>query len=365
MMTTTQGPLDTIPKANYPPLLTKANYMSTKQLINEVLSEDREYVTWKLNQLRTGGNDAPGAKLLQTVAHHNNRQFHKKNAKVMKKRYPNQISGVPPNLTFVQDLYEKEMKKESEDIDKSLREMHQPSIPADEQFKLLVTNLDEDQTNRFEVFHRTALSKTQVKKLATTVVNQSINENIRVFLQAIGKIFAGEIIEKAMEIKEKWLLSLMHREFDRKEETAMRLKKLLKKLTKMVDKNGIVGDDEPGNGMELTAHDLNNEYPSSVDEEEEDIYLDDEPDAMKKIQDVNSLLRSQENTAEIRLRLISHYNELVRQFNELDVSVEKYNSSPLLPEHIREAWRLHRLQSETIPPASWRTQGSGNGQMFR
>ncbi|KAL3233445.1 Transcription initiation factor TFIID subunit 11 [Nakaseomyces bracarensis] len=351
-----QGPLDTIPKTNYPPLLTKANYQSTKQLINQVLNEDQEYVSWKLNQLRNGGPNSVSSELLQSVPHQGNRNFHKKNRKIMKKRSTTKIPGLPSNLTFVADLYREKMEAEATEIENSLQENGEHEIPYDEQFKLLVTSLDTDQTNRFEVFHRTALNKSQVKKLAGTVINQSVNENIRVFLQAIGKVFAGEIIEQALAVKEKWLVSLMLREFDNKKEIAKRLKKFLKKLTKLVSN---YEEEDP---LNYSANTSNN---SSVDEEEEDTYFDDEEEYMTEIKKANALLRSTENTPELKQQLIAQYNLLVKQFNNLDVSVEKYTASPLLPEHIREAWRLHRLQSETIPAASWRTQGGASGTMFR
>lgn len=353
--TMSQGPLDTIPKTNYPPLLTKANYQSTKQLINQVLSEDQEYVTWKLSQLRTGGPNSVSSELVRQVPHHGNRAFHKQTGRIMKKNKKKHsiVTGVPPNLTFVPDLYKEKLEAEN----KKNGEEKEEEIPYDEQFKLLVTNLDTDQTNRFEVFHRTALNKSQVKKLAGTVTNQSVNENIRVFLQAIGKIFAGEIIEQAMAVKEKWLVAMMLREFNTKKQIATRLKKLLKKLTKLVSNH-----DE-----ELRYDEIDNEHnnDSSVDEEEEDTYYDDEEDTMKQIKLGNSLLRSTENTSDTKQKLITQYNQLVKQFNDLDVSVEKYNNSPLLPEHIREAWRLYRLQSDTVPAASWRTQGGAQGTMFR
>ncbi|KAM9915741.1 hypothetical protein OXX59_010415, partial [Metschnikowia pulcherrima] len=38
---------------------------------------------------------------------------------------------------------------------------------------------------------------------------------------------------------------------------------------------------------------------------------------------------------------------------------------PLTPEHIREAWRLYRLENSGTFPAKWRTQGEGDGLLFR
>lgn len=38
---------------------------------------------------------------------------------------------------------------------------------------------------------------------------------------------------------------------------------------------------------------------------------------------------------------------------------------PLQPEHIREAWRLYRLENSGVFSSQWRTLGEGDGKMFR
>lgn len=334
-MSENEGPLDLIPTVNYPPLLTNANYLSTKQMIDQVVSEDQEYVSWKLKSMRTGGTmNSYMQDFLRKTKENNNpptdssAEDHSSNE--------DEINHVPRNICFPRDFYEEALQK-----------VPRPrEISQDEQFKLLVTNLDEQQTNRFEVFHRTSLNKTQVKKIAGMVINQSVTENIRVFLQAIGKLYAGEIIELALDVRQKWLDGRMMIEFDRRKSVAKRLKKYLKKLTKLVEGS-------------------NDDHEDSVDETESDLYFDDEEDQMVLVEQGNKLLKSEKNSPEIRLGLINQYNKLVKEFNTIDVSVEKYANSPILPEHIREAWRLYQLQSDTLPAAQWRTQGEGNGWMFR
>lgn len=343
-MSENEGPLDLIPTVNYSPLVTGANYVSTKQMIDQVVSEDQEYVSWKLKSMRTGGTmnsymqdfvkqleeerkSGMGASIDDVK---NIQQEHNSNNK-------DEINRVPANVRFPKDFYE----ETSQEVSRP-RELGQ-----DEQFKLLVTNLDEQQTNRFEVFHRTSLNKTQVKKIAGMVINQSVTENIRVFLQAIGKLYAGEIIELALDVRQKWLDGKMIVEFDRRKSVANRLKKYLKKLTKFVE-----------GGQQ-------HEYEDDVDETESDSFFDDEEDQMAQVEQGNKLLKCETNSSEIRIGLINQYNKLVKEFNKIDVSVERYANSPILPEHIREAWRLYQLQSDTLPSAQWRTQGEGNGWMFR
>lgn len=346
-MSDNDGPLDLIPTVNYPPLLTTANYLSTKQMIDQVVSEDQEYVSWKLKSLRTGGtmNSYMQDQVNEMRANTKDSRFtvnevpfygNDTNNERPNRNNSDRINEVPSNLRFPRDFYEETLKANPRP-----RELTQ-----DEQFKLLVTNLDEQQTNRFEVFHRTSLNKTQVKKVAGMVINQSVTENIRVFLQAIGKLYAGEIIELALDVRQKWLVGRMMIEFDRRRSVARSLKKYLKKLTLLVENS-------------------QDNLEDSVDETESDSYFDDEENRMVQIKQGNKLLKSEKNSQDVRAGLISHYNKLVREFNAIDVSVEKYANSPILPEHIREAWRLYQLQSDTLPSAQWRTQGEGNGCMFR
>jgi transcription initiation factor TFIID subunit 11 len=51
----------------------------------------------------------------------------------------------------------------------------------------------------------------------------------------------------------------------------------------------------------------------------------------------------------------------------VDTKLEYYGDrpQPLQPEHIREAWRLYRLESGGALSHSWRTQGDADGKFFR
>ena len=338
--------LNLIPKTNYSTVITMANYLLTKQMIDQVLSEDNEYVQLTLKSLRTGGtmdtyfeNGNNGKHYMDD--HYDYRDEYQTRRKQRKLRDSNNneehINKIPNNSIFPKDIR-----------DERQNALHFPRIlDQDEQFRLLVTNLDAEQTNRFEVFHRTSLNKTQIKKVASTVLNQSVTENVRVFLQAVGKIFAGEIIELSLDVKQKWLAAKMTNQYHQRKIIGKRLKKFLKKLTLLVESN--------------------EEYDDSVDEAESDTYFDDDIVEMKHYKAGNKLLKEKyQNTQESKLALIDYYNNLVKQFNVTDVSMEKYKrDSPILPEHVREAWRLYQLQSKTLPSAKWRTQGEGNGWMFR
>ena len=363
-MSEPQGPLDAIPKGNYQPLLTIANYYSTKQMIDQVLSEDQDYVAWKLKELHTGGT-------MNTFLNPQDYTFGSGNEEPPEAP-ANGINSVPEDLAFVSDIYKETREQQMQQAVQQARSIEteqddnsasQQPLSHDDQFKLLVMNLDDEQSSRFEVFHRTSLNKGQVKKLATTVCNQTIGENLRVFLQAVGKVFAGEIIELALDVRHRWFVGRMVCEFDRRKEIAYRLKKYLKKLTILVEKNNSNTTESAAPNAEFNENDMFEN--DSVDENESDSYYDDEENEKKEVQVGNKLLKSDKNTQEVRLGLITRYNRLVKAFNTQDIGFDKYQNSPLLPEHIREAVRLYNLQKDTVVENSWRGQGEGNGMMFR
>ncbi|CCH60661.1 hypothetical protein TBLA_0D01530 [Henningerozyma blattae CBS 6284] len=449
-----QGPLDVIPLNNYPPILTIANYISIKQMINQILSEDNEYVNWKLKNLRTGGTmnnyineykekinqmneNGMNIKLIKynsDLQELKDRRIRKKchkqrkrerrlameKQKLMKDNIPSndkqdipqiiepyryeKINKIPDGLIFPRDIYEKENDKSKYFNSISDNNMNGSSIAndnssnivngvsnnnngyifqteedssneklnEDEKYKLLINNLDNEQTNRFEVFHRTSLNKTQIKKLANTVTNQNITENIRVFLQAIGKMYIDDLIEISMEVRNKWLIGKMIIQFDYKKKIGNRLKKFLKKLTILVARSSTSLANTNNNGTLGKENEEENndnkrifESEDSVNEEESDSFFEDEKEDYIVVTKGNLLLKHKENNHLVREELIKYYNDLVVQFNKLDVSIEKYNNSPLLPEHIREGWRIYQLQSETFTKAQWRHQGERDGMMFR
>ncbi|CCE62883.1 hypothetical protein TPHA_0D02460 [Tetrapisispora phaffii CBS 4417] len=399
----TKGPINLIPKTNYISTLTVANYLLTKQTIDQALNEDHEYVLNKNIEMRTGGTlnsffATGNYKLNYKNNDEENSEPEKKRRKIIynngKAQEPDElINEVPGNIKFAKDIRDEKAKE--------LVFSH--VLDQNEQFRLLVNNLDEDQTNRFEVFHRTSLNKAQVKKLANTVLNQNISENIRVFLQSIGKVFAGEIIELAMQVRMKWLVGQLTINYNKRKRIGKQLKKFLKKLTMLVQKSNSTNSSTSLTAAEENNEDIeilnsNSEFNDSIDECESDSFYDDDEEEEPFVKAGNELLKyNKQVTQDIKTELVKHYNILAKRFNSLNMNIDKFlgsvedsssvtsesigegstknqpqntkskviNTSPLLSEHIREAWRLYQLQSDSLPSATWRQQGEGNGWMFR
>ncbi|AGO12654.1 AaceriADR179Cp [[Ashbya] aceris (nom. inval.)] len=332
-MADAHGPLDEIPTENYPPQITYANYVATKRMIDQVINEDQEYVNWKLKNHRTGGTMDQYMVRYQREA--NEEAPGEADAEGSDAEDSGKINEVPKWMKFPRDVYNEQVRALPRP-----RELDQQAIK-----KLFMDHLDEEQMNRYEVFKRTSLAKNQVKKISGIVANQTVAANVNLLLGGIGKIFVGKIVEKALDVKHKWLLGLMVNKFHERKVIGYKLKKHLKKLTLLV---------EEGDGID-----------DEVMEQESDICDDDSKEEASFVQTSNRLLKTTKNSEEIRKGIISQYNQLVRRFNKLDVSVEKYVNSPLLPEHIHEAWRLYRIESDTVPSDQWRTQGEANGLLFR
>ncbi|KAF5094640.1 hypothetical protein D0Z00_003448 [Geotrichum galactomycetum] len=70
-----------------------------------------------------------------------------------------------------------------------------------EKLRLLLAHFSEDQMSRYEAFRRANLNRNAIKKLANSVLNQSISGNVAVALSGLAKVFVGELVEKAREVE--------------------------------------------------------------------------------------------------------------------------------------------------------------------
>lgn len=63
--------------------------------------------------------------------------------------------------------------------------------------------LSEAQMRRYEVFRRANLNKANIKKLANGFLHQNVNQNISIVIAGFSKVFIGEIVELALDIKDR------------------------------------------------------------------------------------------------------------------------------------------------------------------
>lgn len=177
-------------------------------------------------------------------------------------------------------------------------------LDKEEQTRLLMDNLSPEQMSRYEYLKRSSINRGQMKKLAYSVLNQSVSPNVAIILGGVGKLFVGEIVERARDVKLRMDKADLLIKLNEKRQLHAELKKSQMQLLKDKD--------------DATA------------------------------------------TAALTTRIDSIKQEL----KKMDLRKVRTNG-PLLPEHIREAWRLYQLENNAVPSSQWRRQGERDGMMFR
>ncbi|KAH3676095.1 hypothetical protein WICMUC_002392 [Wickerhamomyces mucosus] len=175
-------------------------------------------------------------------------------------------------------------------------------LDQDERLRLLLENLDDEQMARYSTYRRSTINKNNLRKIINSILNQSVSHSVAIAISGISKIFIGEIIEKAKDIKIR---------YDRAN--------YLIKLSEKKELN------------ELLKHELTN---------------------LETCKDSDEIPKIQEK--------INTINKELKRYNLLNINT----NGPLLPEHIREAWRLYKAENNT-PSHQWALQGEGDGLMFR
>ncbi|RKP39275.1 TAFII28-like protein, partial [Dimargaris cristalligena] len=65
-------------------------------------------------------------------------------------------------------------------------------------------NFSPIQQERYEAYRRSALNKSVVKRLISNILNQTASSELAFVVAGFGKVFIGEIVEKARDIQEQW-----------------------------------------------------------------------------------------------------------------------------------------------------------------
>ncbi|XP_053200357.1 transcription initiation factor TFIID subunit 11-like [Panonychus citri] len=84
--------------------------------------------------------------------------------------------------------------------EESQEDLHQEER---EKMQVLVSNFSEEQLNRYEMFRRASFPKASVKRLMQSITGCSVSQNVVIAISGVAKVFAGEVVEEALDVLEK------------------------------------------------------------------------------------------------------------------------------------------------------------------
>merc|ERR1711860_303199 len=86
--------------------------------------------------------------------------------------------------------------------DKTKKSKEEAEIEEREKMQVLVSNFTEEQLDRYEMYRRAAFPKAAIKRIMQTITGCSVGHNVVIAMAGISKVFAGEVVEEALDYME-------------------------------------------------------------------------------------------------------------------------------------------------------------------
>ncbi|KAJ9073449.1 transcription initiation factor TFIID subunit 11 [Entomophthora muscae] len=75
---------------------------------------------------------------------------------------------------------------------------------TNEELRSLIEAFSSDQLRRYEVFRRSSLNKANTRVLLSSILSQQATQNLAMIVAGFSKVFIGEIVEIALDVKKEW-----------------------------------------------------------------------------------------------------------------------------------------------------------------
>ncbi|KAJ3092367.1 hypothetical protein HK102_008156 [Quaeritorhiza haematococci] len=110
----------------------------------------------------------------------------------------------PPPAPPLPRREEEKPKEDASDDDDELDDTFEAQTQNREAMKALLDTFTEEEMSRYETYRRSHLPKNAVKKLVQSLMGQPVPQNIGIIVGGVGKLFVGQMVEKAREVMEDW-----------------------------------------------------------------------------------------------------------------------------------------------------------------
>jgi len=105
------------------------------------------------------------------------------------------------DLDLDNDQEEEDNRKELNDDDYTVRKRE--DLLNKDKLKVLLEHFDTQQMDRYSEYRNSGLAKANIRKLANTILQQSVTERVTIVIRGFAKVFVGHMVEQALEVQKR------------------------------------------------------------------------------------------------------------------------------------------------------------------
>ncbi|PLW58476.1 hypothetical protein PCANC_00497 [Puccinia coronata f. sp. avenae] len=113
----------------------------------------------------------------------------------------NQADQMKEDAELENEQEEEDNRKELNDDDYTIRKRE--DLLNKDRLKVLLEHFDPQQMDRYSEYRNSGLAKANVRKLANTILQQSVTERVTIVIRGFAKVFVGHMVEQALEVQKR------------------------------------------------------------------------------------------------------------------------------------------------------------------